>query len=63
MMKNKTQCLKVKRGGLLWALSATTGKKLIEYKLQALPVFDGMASANSRLYIALQDGRLICMGE
>ena len=36
------------------------GKKLAEYKLDALPVFDTMAAANGRLYFATTDGKVRC---
>ena len=48
-------------GGVLWAASAETGKKLAEYKLAAAPAWDGMAAASGRLYLSLQDGRVMCM--
>jgi outer membrane protein assembly factor BamB len=50
-------------GGILWAASAATGEKLAEYKLDAAPVWDSMAVAGGRLYIATQDGKLRCFGE
>ena len=50
------------RGALLWAVS-TSGERLAEWKLRELPVFDGMAAANGRLYFATTDGAVICMGE
>jgi len=49
-----------KMGSLLWAISAKDGKKLAEYKLDALPVFDTMAAANGRLYFATTDGKVRC---
>jgi len=49
-------------GGVLWAASAATGEKLAEYKLDAAPVWDSMAVAGGRLYIATQDGKLRCCG-
>ena len=49
-------------GGVLWAASASTGEKAAEYRLDAPPAWDGMAVANGRLFIALQDGRVLCMG-
>ncbi len=49
-----------KMGSLLWAVSAEDGKKLAEYKLDALPVFDTMAVANGRLYFATTDGVVRC---
>ncbi|MCX7015335.1 MAG: hypothetical protein NTW86_22750, partial [Candidatus Sumerlaeota bacterium] len=51
-----------KRGGILWAASAATGKKMAEYKLDAAPVWDGMAAAQGSLFISLKDGSLVCMG-
>ncbi|NQT89362.1 PQQ-binding-like beta-propeller repeat protein, partial [bacterium] len=48
-------------GGVLWAVSAENGAKLAEYKLDAPPVWDSMAVTNGRLYIALQDGSIVCM--
>ncbi len=53
--------IKGRRGAMLWAVSAADGKKLAEVKLDAPPVFDGMAAAGGRLYISLENGRLICM--
>lgn len=47
-------------GGILQAVGAADGKKLAEIKLDALPVWDGMAAAGGRLYIATKDGRVIC---
>jgi len=45
----------------LLAVSTADGSLLAEYPLEAPPVFDGMAAAGGRLYIALEDGRLVCM--
>ncbi|MHC4546919.1 MAG: hypothetical protein ACYTDW_21875, partial [Planctomycetota bacterium] len=50
-----------KQGALLCVFSADTGKKLSEYKLPAIPVWDGIIAAYGRLYISSQDGRLLCM--
>jgi len=49
-------------GGVLWAASAATGKKVAEYRLDAAPAWDSMAVANGRLFVALQDGRVLCLG-
>ena len=51
-----------RKGGVLAAFAAGSGKKLAEYRLPSPPVWDGMAAANGRLYIATQDGRVLCMG-
>ena len=50
-------------GALLWAVSAADGKTLSEAKLACPPVFDGMAAAGGRLYVATVDGRVLCFGE
>jgi outer membrane protein assembly factor BamB len=50
-------------GGRLLAVSAIDGKKLAEYKLNAAPVWDGIAIANEQLYIGLADGTVQCLGQ
>ncbi len=45
----------------LWAVSATDGAKLAEYDLPTQPVWDGMAAAPDRLYIALKNGYVVCL--
>ncbi len=49
-------------GGMLWAASAETGEKLAAYQLDAAPVWDSLAVAGGRLYIATRDGKLRCFG-
>jgi outer membrane protein assembly factor BamB len=51
------------KGGLLWVLSATNGKKLAEIRLAAPPVFDGLAVAEGRLYASTMDGTVLCLGD
>ena len=46
----------------LLAISKQDGKKLFEYHLEALPVFDGMIAAGNQLFIATKNGTLICLG-
>jgi hypothetical protein len=48
-----------RKGGLLLVISASDGKKLAEYKLESIPVWDGMAAANSRLYLATKNGKIL----
>ncbi len=48
-------------GALLLAVSAADGEKLGESKLDAPPVWDGIAVAYGRLYVATTDGRVVCM--
>ncbi len=61
-MLNQTAALAGRKGALLWAVSASDGKKIREYKLGALPVWDGMATAYGRLYLSLKNGRVQCFG-
>jgi len=49
-----------KKGGVLWAISTADGKKLAEYDLESPPVFDGMAAAQEKLYVATADGNVVC---
>ena len=49
-------------GAMLWAVSKDNSEKLAEYKIDALPVFDGMAAADGKLYLATQKGQVICFG-
>jgi outer membrane protein assembly factor BamB len=50
-------------GGVLRVTSADSGKKLAEIKLDAPPSWDGMAVAQGRLFVVLQDGSLRCLGD
>ena len=50
-----------KRGAMLWAVSAKDGKKLGQCQLAAPPVWDGMAAAHGRLFLATVDGHVLCL--
>ncbi len=47
----------------LLAISATDGTELARYQLDCSPIFDGMAVADGRLYLSLENGRVVCFGE
>jgi hypothetical protein len=49
------------QGAMLMAVSTDSGQKLVEYKLDGVPIFDGMAVADGKLFISMTDGRVICM--
>ncbi len=53
--------LEGRKGAKLWAVCAATGKRITERDLTAPPVFDGMAAADGRLYMACEDGSVMCM--
>lgn len=47
-------------GAMLWVVT-TDGKVLTRKTLKSVPVFDGMAAANSNLYMSTTDGKVICL--
>ena len=51
-----------KKGVFLAAYDKAKGKSLGKIKLSCMPVFDGMITANRKLYISMQDGSIICLG-
>jgi len=53
---------KGRTGALMHAIDATTGETLSEYKLDALPVFDGLIVADGKVFFSTTDDRIVCMG-
>jgi outer membrane protein assembly factor BamB len=51
-----------RKGGLLYRMDVTTGKKLAEHKLDAPPVFNGLAAASGRLFVSTTKGDIVCIG-
>ncbi|HUU91184.1 MAG TPA: PQQ-binding-like beta-propeller repeat protein, partial [Phycisphaerae bacterium] len=49
-----------KRGALMHAVDADTGKTTAEYKMESPPVFDGLIVAGGKVFIVTTDGRLQC---
>jgi hypothetical protein len=49
-----------KGGALMWAISAANGKKLAEYRLESLPVWDGLVAAGGRLFMSTMNGEIVC---
>ena len=49
-----------KEGSKLWVVSAKTGEKVADYSLTGLPVWDGMAIAGERVFMAMTGGVLTC---
>ena len=60
-LRKQAEALEGKHGGLLQAVSAVDGTRLSELKLDAGPVWDGMAAADGSLLLALSDGSLCCL--
>ena len=47
----------------MWSFSDEGGKKLTEVAaLSAPPVYDGLIAAREKLYVSLNDGRVVCFG-
>lgn len=59
-LAEQAAALQGRQGGLLQAVSSVDGEKLAEYRLDSLPVWDGMAAARGRLYLATTNGKVIC---
>ena len=53
--------LEGQEGGVLQVNSCSDGKTLSRVNLESAPVWDGMAAAGGRLYLADCDGRVVCM--
>ena len=51
-----------RKGGLLWAMSASDGSKTAQHKLPSPPVWDGLAAAGGRLFLSTIDGAVTCLG-
>jgi len=54
--------LRTEQPGALLAVSPADGKVLAEHPLNVAPVFDGMAAAGGRLYLATLGGEIVCLG-
>jgi len=50
-------------GGTLLILDKKTGQTLSEILLKSPPVWDGMSIASARIFMALEDGSVICLEE
>jgi outer membrane protein assembly factor BamB len=59
-LQEQDAALENQRGGLLLAVYTADGNSLAQYSLESLPVWDGMAAANGRLYMSMQNGKVRC---
>jgi len=60
-IRRQQEAIAGKQGGELWALAKRDGALTARFKLDTVPVFDGMAAAGGRLYLSTIDGRVICL--
>jgi hypothetical protein len=59
-MAEQAAWLDGEHGGVLQIFSKQDGKKLAEQELASLPAFDGLIAAAGRLYMATEDGAIVC---
>ena len=63
LLKKQDAALNGKDGGKLVAVSVASGEQKQELKLDALPVWDGMAVAQGSLFVATKDGKVHRFGK
>ncbi|MEI6714092.1 MAG: PQQ-binding-like beta-propeller repeat protein [Verrucomicrobiota bacterium] len=61
-LKEQDAALDGKRGATLLSVSTESGKVGQEIKLSSPPVWDGMSVARGRVFVATEDGKIICYG-
>jgi len=49
------------KGGIIRFIRTDDGTQTGEIKLDTRPVFDGMSAAHGKLFVALMDGRVLCL--
>ena len=59
-LKRQAEAYEGRAGGQLWVMAKADGNVMGRYALNTIPVFDGMAAAGDRLYMATLDGRVLC---
>ncbi len=52
-----------RKGGRLYVVDAASGERLAEHALPSPPVFNGIALARGRLFLAAEDGSLACFAK
>jgi len=60
-LNEQADALEGRRGAVLWAVSAADGRKLAAWQLDSMPVFDGMAAADGKLFYAATNGKVVCL--
>lgn len=52
-----------RKGGSIRVVDAESGGEVADYPLDSPVVWDGMAAAHTRLYLATEDGAVLCLGK
>jgi hypothetical protein len=63
VLAEQDDALEGKIGGRLLAIDGRSGQVSQSLDLGTLPTWDGMASANGKLFLSTLDGRVICFGK
>jgi hypothetical protein len=63
LLSEQDAAMQGQRGASLLNVSTGDGTIRSGYKLPTTPVFDGIAAAHGRLFIALSDGTITCIGD
>jgi hypothetical protein len=61
-LKEQDEALMANAVPVFRTVSAETGKMASELKLKSPPVWDGMAVARGRVFVATVDGKIVCFG-
>jgi len=61
-LKAQSDAWQGRRGGHLWVVDTQDGRKLTEYELDGIPVFDGMAVGENKVFLSLAGGKVVCFG-
>jgi outer membrane protein assembly factor BamB len=62
-LKLQDDNLEGKNGARMWLMSIDDGTRGRELEFESVPVWDGIASAYGKLFMATTDGRVICIGK
>ncbi|MEY2598979.1 MAG: hypothetical protein RLZZ142_1238 [Verrucomicrobiota bacterium] len=61
-LREQDAALRGKRGARLLSVSTENGKVSQEIQLSSPPVWDGMSVARGRLFVATEEGKIVCYG-
>ena len=59
-INEQMEWLRGEHGSFIWVMSKEDGNILEQYKVDYMPVHDGLIAANGRLYMVTECGELIC---
>jgi outer membrane protein assembly factor BamB len=63
LLAEQDAAMQGERGAMLLCVDASDGTVRDGWRLPTTPVFDGVAAVRGRLYVALSDGTVMCLGE